>query len=113
MIPLPMDPKLFGRSFDPSLRNRPGQTWRSTWSSTRTIDLPSPPKLALEFSKDGQLLGQTSLDLPASTGVEGRIPYLGTIPLASLNPGDYTIRFIVQQGSETAEESASLTQILG
>jgi len=72
-------------------------------------DLPSPPKLALEFSKDGQLLGQTSLDLPASTGVEGRIPYLGTIPLASLNPGDYTIRFIVQQGSETAEESASLT----
>ena len=72
-------------------------------------DLPSSPKLALEFSKDGQLLGQTSLDLPASTGVEGRIPYLGTIPLASLNPGDYTIRFIVQQGSETAEESASLT----
>src|SRR5215467_2853862 len=68
------------------------------------------PKLILETSKDGLTLGQMSLDLgQLHPDQEGRIPYLGTIPLASLSTGHYTLRFVVQQGSETAEESASLT----
>lgn len=68
------------------------------------------PRLTLELIKDGVTLGQTSLDLTQlRADQEGRIPYLGTIPLASLKPGQYTIRFVAQQGPETAEEFASIT----
>ncbi len=60
--------------------------------------------LEMEFSKDGQILGsgRPPLSLPDK---DGRIQYVATAPLASLAPGNYKIRFIVQQGTETAQES--------
>jgi VWFA-related protein len=66
------------------------------------------PKLTMEFSKDGQVLGQASPDIGPPRS-DGRIQYVGTLPAASLDPGNYTIRFILQQGTESAEESASFT----
>ena len=36
----------------------------------------------------------------------GRIQYLGTIPAGALSPGDYTVRFVLQQGTERAQEAA-------
>jgi VWFA-related protein len=64
------------------------------------------PKLVMEFSKDGTVLGQAAPEL-GQPDKDGRIQYVGTVPAASLDPGDYTIRFLLQQGTETAEESAS------
>jgi len=66
------------------------------------------PQLVMEFSKDGQVLGSGS---PQLSGPEkdGRIHYVATIPLASLPPGQFTIRFMVKQGSEAAEEPVSFT----
>ena len=64
------------------------------------------PKLVMEFSKDGRVLGQAAPEL-GQPDKNGRIQYVGTVPAASLDPGDYTIRFLLQQGTETAEESAS------
>ncbi|HKR86335.1 MAG TPA: VWA domain-containing protein [Terriglobales bacterium] len=65
----------------------------------------APPKLIMEFSKDGQVLRRASPDI-GQPNKEGRIQYIGTVPAASFDPGDYTIRFILQQGTESAEEAA-------
>jgi len=66
------------------------------------------PQLVMEFSKDGQVLGSGSPQLSAPEK-DGRIHYVATIPLASLPPGQFTIRFMVKQGSEAAEEPVSFT----
>ncbi len=70
--------------------------------------IPSAPKLTMEFSKDGQVLGSGSPEL-SQPDKDGRIPYVATVPLASLPAGRFMIRFVVQQGSETAEESVTFT----
>jgi len=38
---------------------------------------------------------------------DGRIQYLATVPIASLEPGEYTIRFNAMQDTATAEELAT------
>ena len=66
------------------------------------------PQLTMEFSRDGQVLGSGSpeLDKPDK---DNRIQYVATVPSGSLDPGEYTIRFIATQGSEVAEDTASFT----
>jgi len=71
-------------------------------------NIASPPKLVMEFSKDGQSLGQAAPEL-GKPDKDGRLQYVGTVPTASLDPGEYTIRFLLQQGSESAEEAAFFT----
>src|SRR5437762_5547229 len=66
------------------------------------------PKLIMDFSKDGQELGQATPEI-GQPDQDGRIQYVGTVPTASLEPGEYTIRFMLQQGSQTAEEAAFFT----
>jgi VWFA-related protein len=64
------------------------------------------PQLIMEFSRNDQVL----MRAPAQLGQpdrDGRIPFVASIPLARLEPGDFKLRFIVKQGSETAEETAS------
>lgn len=68
----------------------------------------APPQLVMEFSKDGQVLGSGSPQLSAPDK-DGRIRYVATVPLASLPPGQFMIRFLVKQGSESAEEPVSFT----
>src|SRR2546421_2375190 len=62
-----------------------------------------PPHLAMEFSRNGQVLGSGSPEL-GQPDKDGRIQYVATVPLASLEPGEYAIRFNATQGAETAEE---------
>ena len=64
------------------------------------------PQLEMEFSRNGQVLGK-GLPPLGSPDKDGRIQYVAMTPLARFEPGDFTVRFIVKQGSETAEESAS------
>ena len=61
------------------------------------------PKLSMEFSRNGQVLGSGSPEL-GQPDKDGRIQYVATVPVASLEAGDYAIRFSVVQGAETAEE---------
>ena len=66
------------------------------------------PQLIMEFSRNGQVL----MRAPAQLGQpdkDGRVPFVASIPLGRLEPGDFKLRFIVKQGSESAEESASFT----
>ena len=37
----------------------------------------------------------------------GKIQYVAMTPLKNFEPGNFSVRFIVKQGSEAAEESAS------
>lgn len=66
------------------------------------------PSLKMIFSKDGQQLGAGS---PALTepDAEGRIQYVATAPLATLQPGNYQVKFVAQQGKEAAAETVTFT----
>ena len=67
-----------------------------------------PLQVLMEFSRNGKVLfrGPTQVGQPDK---EGRIPLVATVPLAHLEPGNFTLRFIVAQGAQKAEESASFT----
>lgn len=66
------------------------------------------PQLVMEFSRNGQVLGRGPAQL-GQADKDGRIQFVATVPLARLEPGDYTLRFVAKQGAETAEETASFT----
>lgn len=63
------------------------------------------PSLVMELSQGGVVLGATKIGL-GKPDDQGRIQYLGTIPAGALSPGDYTVRFVLQQGTERAQEAA-------
>jgi VWFA-related protein len=65
----------------------------------------TPPRLTMELSAGGMMLGRTEIDLGKADG-QGRIQYVGTIPAGVLSPGEYSVRFVLQQGAEGADETA-------
>lgn len=66
------------------------------------------PQLIMEFSRNGQVLMRAPTQL-GQPDKDGRIPFVASVPLAHLEPGQFTLHFVVKQGTETAEESASFT----
>jgi VWFA-related protein len=64
------------------------------------------PQLVMEFSREGQVLGSGPVQL-GQPDKDGRIQFVATVPLAHLDPGNFTLRFVVKQGAQTAEETAS------
>src|SRR2546426_2898460 len=52
--------------------------------------LGDAPQLVMEFSRSGQVLGRgpAQLDQPDK---DGCIPFVATVPLARLEPGDFTL----------------------
>ncbi len=68
----------------------------------------SRPILDMEFSRDGEPVGKGSPTL-GEPDKQGRIQYVATVPTPGLAPGNYSIRFHVKQGIETAEESVTFT----
>ena len=66
------------------------------------------PQLVMEFSRNGQVLMRAPTQL-GQPDKDGRIPFVAAVPLAHLEPGQFTLHFLVKQGTETAEESASFT----
>jgi len=64
------------------------------------------PELVMEFSKDGQILGSGPAPLPAADK-DGHIQYIAQVPIEQLPPGNYSVRFVVKQGSEAAEENVT------
>jgi VWFA-related protein len=69
-------------------------------------NVAAAPQLVMEFSRNGKVLGKALPPL-GPPDKDGRIQYVAVTPLDRFEPGDFTVRFIVKQGSETAEESAS------
>jgi VWFA-related protein len=70
--------------------------------------LTEKPKLELEVSRRGELLGRIPMDLPNTTA-PGPIPYIASLPSASLPPGPYELSAIVTQGGQTVEQKTAFT----
>jgi hypothetical protein len=66
--------------------------------------LSDPPKLILEFAKDGQVIGKGSADL-GKPDESGRIQYIATAPIANMQPGNYQVRFLATQGKSAVEQT--------
>ncbi len=64
------------------------------------------PQATMSFYKDGQLLGQAPIALPAASA-DGRIAYIADLPGQAFTPGSYKIKLGVTQGSATAEQDVS------
>jgi VWFA-related protein len=69
-------------------------------------NVAAPPRLIMEFSRNGKVLG-TGLPQLGSPDKDGKIQYVAMTPLERFEPGNFTVRFIVKQETETVEESAS------
>ncbi len=63
-----------------------------------------PPKLTLDFVRDGKVVGRAQPPLPAPDA-RGRIVYVGGVPSGSLAPGAYEVRLTVSQGAARVTES--------
>jgi hypothetical protein len=64
--------------------------------------------LTLEFSRDGAVVGRSSVDLPAPDSM-GRIPYVASIPTQSLAPGRYEVTAVVEAGETAVRERTFFT----
>lgn len=66
-----------------------------------------PARLVMEFLQDGKAVvrGEPELPMPDENG---RIPYIATVPLESMKPGQYEIRITALQSGKTAQEHMSL-----
>jgi VWFA-related protein len=66
-----------------------------------------PPKLTLDFVREGKIVGRAQPPLPAPDP-RGRIVYVGGVPSAGFPPGAYEVRLSLVQGAEKATQSTRL-----
>jgi len=68
---------------------------------------PEKPQLLIEFNRDASVkrVAAVTLGEPDSTG---RIQYVANAPIAQFEPGNYAVRFVVRQGTETVEEDFAI-----
>lgn len=107
----PDNPLLFGsKVISPDLHPtiKKGTDGNLSFYLVGWAEVGSPAKLIMEFSKDGQVLGQASPDI-GQPDKQGRIQYVGSIPTGNLPAGEWGIRFVLQQASKSAEEKAQFT----
>ena len=71
-------------------------------------NIAASAKLMLEISKDGRSQGGAVQPL-GTPDQSGRVQYVGRLAASSLEPGEYTVRLLLQQGTETAAEAAFFT----
>jgi hypothetical protein len=61
----------------------------------------------IEFLQNGKSLTKVPLPLPEADP-QGRIPYVMTVPAASIPPGLYEVRATARQGDTSWETSTSV-----
>jgi VWFA-related protein len=66
------------------------------------------PKMALEFLNGDAVVARARPELPAADA-QGRIPYVGTFPIATFAPGRYSARALVMEGQKVAESETAFT----
>jgi VWFA-related protein len=68
------------------------------------------PKMSLEFMQGDRLIARAMPALGAPDK-DGRIPFVGTIPLESVPTGQYSVRALVQEGNDVAESETPVTLV--
>ena len=74
------------------------------YPSKHTTDAP---RISVEFDRDGQIKRVAAVTMGAPDA-QGRIQYVATAPIDQFDPGHYAVRFLVSQGTETAEEDLAI-----
>jgi VWFA-related protein len=64
--------------------------------------------LELEFSRDGAVVGRSSVELPPVDSM-GRIPYVASVPTHSLAPGRYEVSAAARRGESAVRERTFFT----
>jgi VWFA-related protein len=68
------------------------------------------PKMSLEFMQGDRLIARAMPTLGAPDK-DGRIPFVGTIPIEAVPPGQYSVRALVQEGNDVAESETPVTLV--
>jgi VWFA-related protein len=68
------------------------------------VDGGGPPRLTLDFVRDGKIVGRAQPPVPAPDA-SGRLAYVGGVPSSSFPPGSYEVRLTLAQGVEKATQS--------
>ncbi len=69
-----------------------------------------PPRMTLEFLKDGRPLSRAEAALPAPDA-DGNVRYIGNFPTNAFAPGSYDVRIAVTQAGATVEDRAGFTLV--
>ena len=69
-----------------------------------------PPKMTLEFLKDGKPMRRADAPLPAPDP-DGNVRYIGNFPTNAFGPGTYDVRVTVSQAGTTVEDRAAFTLV--
>ncbi len=68
------------------------------------------PKMALEFMQGDTLIARGTPAL-AAPDTDGRIQFVGTIPIENVKPGQYSVRAVALQGKDVAESETPVTLV--
>jgi VWFA-related protein len=68
----------------------------------------APPQATVKYLKDGTVVGNVTLPLPAADA-QGRVPYVLSSPIDAMPAGTYEVKVSIQQGTATAQESVIVT----
>jgi VWFA-related protein len=89
-------------TLDFTVKRGPNAVLRLFFTVYQDLSIADKPSVEIEFLQGGKSLTKVPMQLPAPD-MQGRIPYLMTIPAESIPPGDYEIHAAARQGSTTSE----------
>jgi hypothetical protein len=94
-------------TLDPAIRKTPDGMLRLFFTVYQDPAIAAKAAVEIEFLQAGKSLTKVPMQLP-SADAQGRIPYVMTIPVASIPPGTYEVRATARQGESTAQNAATV-----
>jgi VWFA-related protein len=91
-------------TLDTSVHKVPDAALRLFFVVYRDPSIAAKPTVEIEFLQNGKSLTKAHLPLPEADA-QGRIPYVMTVPAASIPPGLYEVRATARQGDTSSETS--------
>jgi VWFA-related protein len=94
-------------TMDLTVKKEPNAVLRLFFTVYPDPSMAVKPSVEIEFRQGGKSLTKVPMELPAADA-QGRIPYLMTVPAASIPPGIYEIHAVARQGGSAGESSTSV-----
>ncbi|HLY15793.1 MAG TPA: VWA domain-containing protein [Bryobacteraceae bacterium] len=89
-------------TLSPTIKAEPGAMLNLFFVVYPDPGVKAKPSLAIEYLREGQVVGQGNVDLPAPDA-QGRIPYIMGSQASGMPPGEYVVHATVKQGDSAAE----------
>jgi VWFA-related protein len=94
-------------TLDSAIRKEPNAMLRLFFTVYQDPALAAKPSVDIEFLQAGKSLAKVPMQLPPPDA-QGRIPYVMTVPVASIPPGTYDVRAIARQGDSSVQTTATI-----